>query len=127
MRTANGTLREAPGYAEASGAAPHSESLAAIRDDARRERLLDMEQRLRRYRAACFAILALALVSVSPQVGWWWVAPLGVAVAGFAVADRFMRKSSHPVVWIATAWAIVPLLLADAVVITGGAESPILM
>jgi len=104
-----------------------SESLLAIRDEARRERLLDMEERLRPYRFACFAILALALTTVGAEAGWWWIAPLLISVAGFAVADRFMRASEHPTLWVATAWAIVPLLLADAVVVTGGAASPVLM
>jgi diguanylate cyclase (GGDEF)-like protein len=104
-----------------------SQSLRAIRDDARRERLLDMEERLRPYRFACFAILALALTTVGAEAGWWWIAPLLVSVAGFAVAGRFMRASEHPALWVATAWAIVPLLLADAVVVTGGATSPVLM
>jgi len=98
-----------------------------MRDDARRERLLDMQVRLRPYRTACFAILALALASVSADVGWWWVVPLGAGFAGFAVADRFMRASSHPGLWVSTAWGILPLLLADAVLTTGGATSPVLM
>jgi diguanylate cyclase (GGDEF)-like protein len=105
----------------------HPDSLAQIRDDARRERLLDMQVRLRPYRAACFAILALALASVSSEVGWWWVAPLTVGFAGFAVADRFMQTSSHPGIWASAAWGMLPLLLTDAVVITGGAASPVLM
>lgn len=103
------------------------ESLSAVRADARRERLLDMEVRLRPYRFACFAILALALTVVGSEVGWWWLAPLLIGLAGFAVADTFMRNSEHPALWVATAWGILPLLLADAVVVTGGAESPVLM
>ncbi len=103
------------------------ESLAAIREDARRERLLDMEQRVRRYRTACFAILALALVSVGPSVGWWWIAPLGAGFLGFAVADRFMRASKRPWLWVAGAWGALPLLLAGAVLATGGPISPALV
>jgi diguanylate cyclase (GGDEF)-like protein len=106
---------------------PTKESLVAARDDARRERLLDMEVRLRPYRFACFAILGLALASVGAEVGWWWVAPLLVGLGGFAVADSFMGNSEHPALWVATAWGILPLLLADAVVVTGGASSPVLM
>jgi diguanylate cyclase (GGDEF)-like protein len=108
---------------------PTADSLLAIRDDARRERLLDMEVRLRPYRFACFAILALALAltSVGAEIGWWWIAPLLAGLGGFAVADSFMRTSEHPALWVATAWGIMPLLLADAVVITGGAASPVLM
>lgn len=103
------------------------DSLAGIRDDARRERLLDMQVRLRPYRTACFAILTLALASVSSEVGWWWVAPLTLGFAAFAVADHFMQSSSHPGLWAATAWGTLPLLLADAVITTGGATSPVLM
>ena len=103
------------------------DSLAEMRDDARRERLLDMQVRLRPYRTACFAILALALASASSEVGWWWVVPLGAGFAGFMVADRLMRNSSHPSLWAATAWGILPFLLADAVATTGGGASPVLM
>ncbi len=104
-----------------------SESLAAIRDAARKERLIDMELRLRRYRAVCFAILATSLVALAPELGWWWVAPLLLGLACFAVADRFMRDSAHPAVWVAGAWGLMPLLLAGAVLGTGGAGSPALM
>ena len=107
--------------------APAADSLAAVRDDARRERLIDMELRIRPYRFGCFAILALALTAVGGEIGWWWIAPLLAGLAGFAVADSFMRNSAHPAVWVATAWGILPLLLLDAVVVTGGAESPVLM
>lgn len=103
------------------------ESLVDIRDAGRRERLLDMELRLRRYRAACFAILAIALAALAPQLGWGWLLALLMGFAGFALADRFMRDSAHPAAWIAAAWGMTPLLLAGAVLGTGGAGSPVLM
>lgn len=103
-----------------------AQTLVSIHEEARRERLLDMESRVRRYRSACFAILALALVAVGPEVGWWWVLPLGAGLVGFAVADRFVAASGRPAVWIACAWGALPLLLAGAVVATGGAASPAL-
>jgi diguanylate cyclase (GGDEF)-like protein len=103
------------------------ESLARIREEARRDRLLDMEQRVRRYRAACFAILALALASAGPRVGWLWLAPLAVGFCGFFVADRFMQTSPRPWLWVAGAWGMLPLLLAGAVIATGGPTSPALM
>jgi diguanylate cyclase (GGDEF)-like protein len=108
-------------------AMPRPELLAAARKDARRERLLDMERRVRRYRAACFAILALALASAGPVAGWLWLAPLAAGFAGFAVADRFMQSSDRPWLWIAAAWGALPLLLAGAVIASGGPTSPILM
>ena len=104
-----------------------ADSLTASRKDARRERLIDMEIRLRPYRFACFAILAVGLAAFSSDLGWWWTIPLAAGLAGFTVADMFMRNSSHPTLWVATAWGILPLLLADAVITTGGAESPALM
>jgi diguanylate cyclase (GGDEF)-like protein len=111
-----------------AGASGYSaESLAAIRHDARRERLLDMEMRVRRYRTACFAILAAALATIGPEVGWWWILPLAVGFFGFVVADRFMHASRHPAIWVAAAWGVLPLLLAGAVVATGGPLSPALM
>jgi diguanylate cyclase (GGDEF)-like protein len=94
---------------------------------ARRDRLLDMERRLKRYRFACFAILALALASASPEIGWLWLAPLAAGLCGFAVADRFMQASSRPWLWVAAAWGTLPLLLAGAVIASGGAASPALM
>jgi diguanylate cyclase (GGDEF)-like protein len=112
---------------DTSAPSPSLETLAAIHKDARRERLLDMERRVQRYRAACFAILALALTAISPQVGWWWLAPLSAGFAGFAVADRFMNNSQRPQLWIAGAWSALPLLLAGAVIATGGPESPVVV
>jgi diguanylate cyclase (GGDEF)-like protein len=94
-----------------------NDSLTEIRESARRERLIDMELRLRRYRAVCFAILVLGLIPLAPELG----------IGGFAVADRFMRDSAHPAVWVAAAWGLIPLLLAAAVASTGGAGSPALM
>ncbi len=119
-------MRPAAGFSGGAGGAP-VETLVAARDDARRERLLDMEIRLRPYRFACFAILAIGLAAFSSELGWWWTIPLTAGLAGFAVADGFMRNSAHPALWIAAAWGMLPLLLADAVVTTGGAESPALM
>jgi diguanylate cyclase (GGDEF)-like protein len=104
-----------------------NEALREIRDSARKERLIDMELRLRRYRAGCFAILAVGLVPLAPELGWGWFAPMALGFVGFAVADRFMRGSAHPAIWVAAAWGLTPLLLAGAVLSTGGAASPALM
>ncbi len=106
---------------------PTPDSLAAIREEARRDRLLDMEHRMRRYRTACFAILAVALASVVPQVGWGWMVPLALGFCGFPIADHFMRTSKRPWRWVAGAWAALPLMLAGAVIATGGPTSPALM
>jgi diguanylate cyclase (GGDEF)-like protein len=104
------------------------DTLVSIHEEARRERLLDMEERVRRYRLACFGILALALaVGGGRSIGYWWIALLGLGLAGFAVADRFMRSSARPALWVAGAWAALPALLAASVLVTGGAESPVVV
>jgi diguanylate cyclase (GGDEF)-like protein len=103
-------------------------TLVSIHEEARRERLLDMEERVGRYRLACFGILALALaVGGGNSVGYWWVALLGAGLAGFAVADRFMRNSPRPALWVAGAWAALPALLAASVLVTGGVTSPVVV
>jgi diguanylate cyclase (GGDEF)-like protein len=127
VRLASRNARRARPFAAPQPPEQPKESLVAVRNDARRERLLDMEIRLRPYRFACFAILAAALAAFSSELGWWWLVPLAAGLAGFAVADSFMRNSDRPAVWVAIAWGTLPLLLADAVVTTGGAESPALM
>jgi diguanylate cyclase (GGDEF)-like protein len=106
-----------------------ADTLVAIHEEARRERLLDMEQRIRPYRAACFAILGVALVlaSATTSVGWWWAIPLAIGIAGFAIADRFMRESARPAVWVAGAWMALPTLIAAAVLLTGYSNSPVLV
>jgi diguanylate cyclase (GGDEF)-like protein len=114
-------------FAARPAAAPPQESLGAIRADARRERLIDMELRLRPYRIACFLILAAVLASNSVALGWWWTLPLTFGLLGFAVADSFMRASDRPGIWIGGAWAMLPVLLASAVVSTGGPTSPVLV
>jgi diguanylate cyclase (GGDEF)-like protein len=104
------------------------DTLVSIHEEARRERLLDMEERLRRYRFACFGILALALaVGGGSADGYWWVPLLLLGLAGFAVADRFMRASHCPALWVAGAWALLPLLLGASVLVTGGVTSPVLV
>jgi len=104
------------------------DTLVSIHEEARRERLLDMEQRVRRYRTACFGILALALLlSGGRSLGYWWIALLALGLGGFAVADRFMRRSLRPALWIAGAWAALPALIAASAMATGGATSPVLV
>jgi diguanylate cyclase (GGDEF)-like protein len=107
----------------------NAQTLVSIHKEARRERLLDMEKRVRRYRLACFGILALALAvgGGEAEVGYWWVPLLAGGLAGFAIADRFMRTSSRPAIWIAAAWAALPALLLGSVFVTGGVTSPALV
>ena len=88
-----------------------------------RDRLVDMEPRLKPVRAATMGILGLALLAAGPSEGWWTLIPLVVAAGGFAAVDRGMRSSARPELWIGAAWVISQLMIAGSVAATGGPES----
>lgn len=92
-----------------------------------RERLLDMEARLGRVRRQAFAVLALALIAAGPWIGFEFLIPLFLALAGFAFADRRLRQSPRPQLWAAAGWAMAPLIIAVCAALTGAASSPALM
>jgi diguanylate cyclase (GGDEF)-like protein len=89
-----------------------------------RERLLDMEPRLKPVRAATMGILAVSLLAAGPWLGWWTLIPLVVAAVGFVVVERGLTRAARPELWIGGAWLISELMIAGAVALTGGPESP---
>jgi len=93
-------------------------------DHLRRERLLDMEERIRPYRLATFFVLGLSLLASGPILGWWWLIPLGAALGAFYVGDRLRAKSECPERWAAITWGVSPLMIAISVALTGAADSP---
>jgi diguanylate cyclase (GGDEF)-like protein len=99
----------------------------SLTDQLRRERLLDMEARLGPVRRQAFAVLALALIAAGPWLGFEFLIPLFAALAGFAIADRRLRRSPRPELWAALGWALAPLIIAVSAALTGAAESPALM
>src|SRR4051812_50116756 len=99
----------------------NAETLVSIHEEARRERLLDMEDRVRRYRLACFGILPLALAGGGGDAGGYlWVPPPGAGLVGFAIADPLMRSSSPPAIWGAGARAAPPAPPLPPAFLTGG-------
>jgi len=90
----------------------------------RRERLLDMEARIRPYRLATFGVLALSLLVAGPFLGWWWLVPLAAALGAFYVGDKLRARSDHQEVWSAATWAVSPLMIAVSVALTGAIDSP---
>ena len=100
--------------------------LTTLGDQLRRERLLDMEERLRPYRRRAFAVLGLALLASGPWVGWQWLAPLAAAAIGYPVCEHWMSRSPRPELWAAGAWAFACLMIAVSVAMTGGPDSPAL-
>jgi diguanylate cyclase (GGDEF)-like protein len=91
-----------------------------------RERVLDMEQRLKPLRACSFAVLAVALVICGPWVGWWTLIPLAVATVTFFLTSRGLQTSARPEYRLAVAWLSSELTIAASVALTGGPRSPAL-
>jgi diguanylate cyclase (GGDEF)-like protein len=94
------------------------------RDDAQRERVLDMERRLKPVRAVAFGILAVALLLSGPWMGWWPLGIIGVVIAAFVTVDRNLERFARPELWLAGVWALAQLLIAVAIFLTGGPSSP---
>jgi diguanylate cyclase (GGDEF)-like protein len=90
------------------------------RDDFDRERLLDMEDRLRRARRRTFAILAVAIAAVGPWLGWWPLLFLIPASLCFATADRLMPRVARPELLMFAAWIGSEITIAGAVSLEGG-------
>jgi len=90
------------------------------RDDFDRERMLDMEERVRPVRRRTFAILAAALIACGPWLGWWAVLFLIPAFLCFALSDWLMPRMARPEYLMFASWVGSGLVIAGAVVLTGG-------
>ena len=89
-----------------------------------RDRLLDMDLRLRKARGTAMAFLGGALLISAPWVGWWTVVLLlGLAIA-WAVLDSRVPKSPKPEWWLAAGWMLSVTAIAIGILGTGGATSP---
>jgi diguanylate cyclase (GGDEF)-like protein len=89
------------------------------RDDADRERMLDMEARVRPWRQMALAILAVAIVAVGPWLGWWPLLFLIPAAAFFAAADHFLTRVARPELVMFAAWIGSEVTIAGAVSLEG--------
>jgi diguanylate cyclase (GGDEF)-like protein len=90
-----------------------------IRNDSDRERMLDMDRRLRPIRLRTFAVLAIALLASGPWVGWWTVGPLLLAAGVFWLADSRIESTVRPEYWMFAAWAGTEAIIASSVALTG--------
>jgi diguanylate cyclase (GGDEF)-like protein len=89
-----------------------------------RERLVDMEERIKPLRAVSIGLLAIALLACGPWVGWWTLIPLSAAALGFTLCDRSLRTAQRPELRMAAAWLLSELAIACSVALTGGPRSP---
>jgi diguanylate cyclase (GGDEF)-like protein len=92
------------------------------RDDFDRERLLDMEERIKPVRRVTMGILALALIAGAPWIGWWTLIPLAGASGFFLAADARLPRSERPEYLMFGAWVGSEVMIAAAVALTGGPQ-----
>jgi len=90
------------------------------RDDFDRERMLDMEERVRPSRRRAFVIIAVSVASVAPWLGWWPLLFMIPAVLFFAVADALMPRVGRPELLMFAAWIGSEITIAGAVSLEGG-------
>lgn len=84
--------------------------------------MMDMEDRVRPCRQRAFAILALAIASVAPWVGWWPLLFLIPSAGFFATADHLLGRVARPELVMFAAWIGSELTIAGAVSLEGGAR-----
>jgi diguanylate cyclase (GGDEF)-like protein len=89
-----------------------------------RERMLDMDRNLRGVRRAVFGVLAIALVASGPQLGWWTLLPLALAVVIFRIADTRMDHAKRPEYALLASWAASQVIMASSVALSGGPHVP---
>ena len=92
------------------------------RDDIDRERLLDMEERIRPVRRLAMGVLALALLVSSPWLGLWTLIPLVGASGFFVLADSRLAQSERPEYLMFGAWVGSEVMIAVAVALSGGPD-----
>lgn len=96
------------------------------RDEFDRDRMIDMEERVRPVRRRSFAILALALVASGPWLGWWPALFLIPAASFFGVADMLMPRVAKPELLMFGAWILSGIVIGGAVALSGGPDQPTL-
>jgi diguanylate cyclase (GGDEF)-like protein len=96
------------------------------REDFDRERVLDMEERVRPVRQRAFGILAVALIAAGPWLGWWPALFLVPAALCFGAADLLMPRVARPELLMFAAWIGSGLVIGGAVALSGGPSQPTL-
>jgi diguanylate cyclase (GGDEF)-like protein len=86
--------------------------------------MLDMDRHLRPVRRAVFGVLAIALVASGPQLGWWTLLPLVLAVGIFRIADTRMDHAKQPEYALLASWITSQVIMASSVALSGGPHVP---
>ncbi|HME03831.1 MAG TPA: diguanylate cyclase [Solirubrobacteraceae bacterium] len=95
--------------------------------DADRERMLDMNRRVKPVREMSFVVIGLALVLSGPWLGWWPILLFAIAGTLFSLADRRAeRGGARPEYMLFAAWTGSETMIAAMAAITGGPRSPVM-
>ena len=85
--------------------------------------MLDMERRITPVRTAAMGMLGLALIAGGPWIGWWTLAPLGLAALGFRIAEPRTARTARPEYTLFAAWAATEIAIAISVALSGGPKT----
>jgi diguanylate cyclase (GGDEF)-like protein len=86
--------------------------------------MLDMDRELQTVRRAVFGVLAIALVVSGPQLGWWTLVPLVLAVVVFRIGDVRIPKARRPEYLLLASWVGSQVIMAASVALSGGPHVP---
>jgi len=89
-------------------------------DGVDRQRMLDMESRVRPVRQRAAAIMVLAILAAAPWLGWWPLVFVVSIMTCFAVADLLMPRLARPEFLMFGAWVASVVTIALAVALSGG-------
>jgi diguanylate cyclase (GGDEF)-like protein len=89
-----------------------------------RERLLDMEAKLKRPRAIMYGSLAIVFAIGTHWLGWWILLPLSGSVLGYSLLRPWIGTSDHPEYVIGATVVNAQLLIGVGIALTGGPASP---
>ena len=95
-------------------------------DAASRARLLDMDERLRRPRAAALGLLGFGVAAAIPYLGWRPLGLLACAVLAVLGSSRLARRAPAPEYGLAVSWAFTQVVIAASARLTGGPASYVL-
>lgn len=94
------------------------------RDEIERARVVDNSGRVTRARTIAAVSIAATLALFAPMFGWWTVVLLALSALNTQTVDRRIARSVHPERHVAFSIFWSQLILACAVVLSGGPESP---
>ena len=91
-----------------------------IPDGVDRERMLDMDRQIKPVRAACFVLMAVALVACIPWLSWSTLVPLPIIVVIYEGIAPRLKRARHPEYLLFAAWSATQVMIAFSIAVAGG-------